>query len=425
MKTKNLFFSVCILFSFLTSCVKDEFDKPPIAEPKAPYKPNTTIKNLKNLFNPSNSNIINDTIVIEGIVISSDEYGNIYKSLYIQDTTGGIVILLDRTNLYTHYKIGQKVVVYCKGLALGEYGGMIQLGYKTNNNNFDKIPNSVIDNHLFKDGFPLSPPTPKKIKLNSLSQDYICTYVQIDSIRFQNPNQLFASQDYSYTNHNLLDSNGNIIVLRISKYASFANNKTPAGIGSIKGILTIYSNTYQIIINNENDLFNWNENYNFETKIYSEDFNTSQGDFITFSVKSNKNWEWSSQFKCMAINGYNGDEPSDDWLISPSINLIGYTNANFTFRTWTKYYDYNNNEPLSVWISTDYIPGDNPYNYTWQKIEVNLPQQNSQSWTSSGKIDISNYSNKIIYIAFKYTSSGTTSNYATTWEVDNFEVYAK
>jgi hypothetical protein len=70
---------------------------------------------------------IEDDIIIKGIVISSDQAGNIYKSLYIQDSTGGLNISLDKTNLYTIYKPGQKVYVKCKGLYLGAYGGVVQL----------------------------------------------------------------------------------------------------------------------------------------------------------------------------------------------------------------------------------------------------------------------------------------------------------
>lgn len=419
-KLKNLF--LCSLLSVvISSCIKEEYDEPPVNIPTVNFKANTTIQQLKAIYS-GGLDLINDTIIIQGIVISSDEHGNIYKSLFIQDSTGGIMIALDRTNLYTTFKIGQKVLVKCKGLYLGNYGGMIQIGYK-DNNSIGRIPNSMIDNHIFRDGLPGSAPLPKKLKINQLTTNDICTYIQIDSIRFQEVGVEFASQSSSYTNLTLLDSAGNSIILRNSKYADFAYNKTPAGIGSIRGILTIYGSTFQIIINNINDIFNWNPNSSFESIIYYESFNFSQGDFITYSVKSNKNWTWSSQYQCMMINGYQADEASEDWLISPPINLTTYQTARLNFRTWTKYTDSQNSEPLTIWISYDYDGTGNPNNFNWTKLNATLPAQNSATWTSSGDINISNYTGKVVYIGFKYTSSSPTS--ATQWEVDEFKVIAK
>lgn len=80
---------------------------------------------------------ITENIIIEGRVSTNDQPGNFYKSLYIQDETGGMEIKLGRNGLYNEYKEGQKVVIKCKGLYVGDYGsnkngngyGMAQLGY--------------------------------------------------------------------------------------------------------------------------------------------------------------------------------------------------------------------------------------------------------------------------------------------------------
>ncbi|MCX7953592.1 MAG: DUF5689 domain-containing protein [Bacteroidales bacterium] len=423
MKNKNLIQLVCsITFVLLAcSCIKEDFDEPPLKIPTVDFKANTTIQQLKATYS-GGLDSIKDTIIIQGVVISSDEHGNIYKSLFIQDSTGGIMIALDRTNLYTTFKIGQKVLVKCKGLFLGNYGGTIQLGYK-DNNTIGRIPNSMIDAHIFRDGLPGNAPQPKKVKINQLTTNDICTYIQLDSIRFQEVGVEYASQMSSYTNLTLLDSAGNSIILRTSKYADFAYQKTPPGMGSIRGILTIYGTTYQILINSINDIFNWNTSATFESIIYSESFTTSQGNFTTYSVKSNKNWYWSSQYTCMVINGYQADEASEDWLISPPINLTTYQSAKFNFRTWTKYTDPTNSEPLTIWISYDYDGISNPNNFNWTKLTATLPAQNSTTWTSSGDINISSYVGKIVYIGFKYTSTSPTS--ATQWEVDEFKVIAK
>lgn len=81
----------------------------------------------------SNSEVITDNWVIRGKVISSDESGNIYKSLFIQDgsledgTRAAIELRLFASN-YTKYPFGSTVYVRLKDLSIGDYRGMISIG---------------------------------------------------------------------------------------------------------------------------------------------------------------------------------------------------------------------------------------------------------------------------------------------------------
>jgi len=78
----------------------------------------------------------NKDIIISGIVTSDDNEGNIYKTMFLQDpkTGTGIKISVDAGNLSAIFPLGQKVVMNCKGLAIGRYADMVQIGisfYKT------------------------------------------------------------------------------------------------------------------------------------------------------------------------------------------------------------------------------------------------------------------------------------------------------
>ena len=66
-------------------------------------------------------------VYIKGKVISSDEEGNIYKSLHIQDHTAGIELKLNN-NVGLKYKYGTWVYVRLSGLYLGNYRMMLSLG---------------------------------------------------------------------------------------------------------------------------------------------------------------------------------------------------------------------------------------------------------------------------------------------------------
>lgn len=68
-------------------------------------------------------------IMIAGKVTTSDQVGNLYKTLYIQDETAGIEVKIGRNGLYNEYKLGQTLYVNCNGLTLGDYNGMVNLGY--------------------------------------------------------------------------------------------------------------------------------------------------------------------------------------------------------------------------------------------------------------------------------------------------------
>jgi len=115
----------------------------------------TTIKELKAMYRNKPLEIVNE-IWVKGQVISSDVTGNLYKELYIQDETGGIDLKLGKSSLYSEYRLGQWVYVYCNGLTLGAYNGMPQLGLEADDTATNEYETSYIDsqaiinNHFFK-----------------------------------------------------------------------------------------------------------------------------------------------------------------------------------------------------------------------------------------------------------------------------------
>ena len=117
--------------SLLSGC-SDNFDTPPMMVPKANRVPNITIADLKAKYWQDDANYIatvDEDLVIAGRVISSDESGNIYKSLVIQDNTAAIAISVNGTSLFNTYRIGQEVVISLKGYWVGKYNSLQQLGY--------------------------------------------------------------------------------------------------------------------------------------------------------------------------------------------------------------------------------------------------------------------------------------------------------
>lgn len=112
----------------------------------------TSIADLKKMY--TNGPVkVKGRCVIKGQVTTSDQVGNLYKSLYIQDETAGIEVKIGKNGLYNEYKLGQWIYVDCTDLTVGDYNGMINLGYEDPTNEYETsyLEHAyIIDNHIFK-----------------------------------------------------------------------------------------------------------------------------------------------------------------------------------------------------------------------------------------------------------------------------------
>lgn len=407
------------LGALMTSCVKGDFDEPPLNIPYVDFESNCTIDSLKSLTTGQLVKI-DSNIIIQGIITANDESGNFYKTMEIQDNSGGIELKIDKTSLYTEYKVGQRIYIKCKDMYIGQYGGMTQLGY-IYNGEIGRLPEVYIASHYFKDSLPGAAPTPVDLTMQTLNPAYLSQLVKLVGIHFADTS-IIANQVDDYTEYPILDDDGNSnIILRTSKYSNFASSHLPRGKGDLVGILSIYNGDYQFIIRDMNDFVNFDTTATYEQIIIEENFNADPTTWVKYSVASNKDWYWSSTYTAMVANGYGGDVASDDWLVSPAINLAGVTQTVFSFRSWTKYTDGGLSNPMEVFISTDYSGSGNPTTATWVPVTCTLPAPNSSSWTGSGDIDLSTYQ-QTVYIAYHYRTSGTASGSTSQWEIDAFKI---
>ena len=154
--------------------------------------------------------------------------------------------------------------------------------------------------------------------------------------------------------------------------------------------------------------------------IEGEDFSSGTLGFWTaISLASNADWlpsERDGIFFAEA-NGFGADEASDDWLISPPINLDIYVEEALTFDTIKGF----SGPELEVLVSTDYIQGDDPITATWQPLEATLSPGDFQQ-TPSGDIDLSTIQGNEVFIAFHYISTGTGGGDGAIWRVVNLQV---
>ncbi len=173
-----------------------------------------TISEIKDLYaaNRNKPITIDEDFIIKGQVTTSDKVGNLYKTLYIQDESAGIELKIGKNGLYNEYKLGQWIYVKCKGLTVGNFEGMIQLGYVRNTikgedgttHVADDYETSymehqyIVDSHVFK-GIIGDPVEPKVIDEAGLrDKKNLGRLVTISNLTYENAVFLFI-----YANPNL------------------------------------------------------------------------------------------------------------------------------------------------------------------------------------------------------------------------------
>jgi len=427
----------------LNSCKKD-FDSPPgPADPN--ITANTSIAALKAMHTTGGAyDLITTDIIISGVVVANDKSGNLYKQLYIQDSTGGLQVLLDASGLYGTYPVGRRIFIRCKGLTITDYNRTMELGVKATINglpSLEAIPGSLISQYIVA-GSINNPVVPTVVNLNDLStnmQDkYIGTLIQLDGYAFATPNRTYSdtSAYKSTTNLDIKNCANQLTIVRTSAYSNFAGRQVAQGRGSILAIYTIFNTTKQFIIRDTSDV-RFTEPYACALPpgtLLLEDFESISANNLTLSIPGWQNIGETGTVsyqnavfgpvKCAKISAFSTGKASvTSWLISPVVNLTGATAPKLTFTNAAGY--AVGATSFKVLISTNYTGSSTPSTSTWTELPANFitaPATGYSSFVSSGIINLSAYIGQNVHFAFKY--QGGDPSATTTWEIDDVRVTA-
>ncbi|MCL2167662.1 MAG: DUF5689 domain-containing protein [Lentimicrobiaceae bacterium] len=198
---------------------------------------------------------------VRAVVVSSDEGGNYYKSMVIQDSTGGVELELDMSGLYNTYPVGQKIVLVCNGLVIGDYNNLKQIGWIYNETQVGRINSLFFDNYIIKDGMPSLKNVPKPLTNNEidfLTHDDVNKLVRLEGVTF-NENAIgepLSYNDFStdWTINVPVKGGKQPITVRTSNYAKFRNMIIERREYNLTGILTVYRDTYQLMIRTKEDI---------------------------------------------------------------------------------------------------------------------------------------------------------------------------
>lgn len=329
----NKLFKICMVVAVVlgfTGCYND-FDDPAPAKvwTEADFSADQfiSIKQLKDMFYAKYSPTstaglkqfieITEDCVIRGKVISSDQAGNVYKSVYIYDETSQSAIELKlMVSNYVYYHIGQTLYVRLKGMALGNYRYMLSLGMPPTEADIEKeYANRNLENQLLINEH-ICPGAMGELNANdilvinssnyqtALNDDALGRLVRFEGLTYKEgisgsnfyPSYLEAiyengSTEATYTSKSYLsedltptyaysydgqhyygsawffyggtttEDKGNYIV-RVSGYSNFALQPLPTNgaTGDITAIYTKYSSktgsfiTYQLLVNSFDDI---------------------------------------------------------------------------------------------------------------------------------------------------------------------------
>lgn len=441
---KIKFIALAFLALTLGSCMGDGYADPDLTEkvPASPYGNNSlreknviSIADLKTQFatiiNSDNGyKQIEKDMMIKAVVTGNDVSGNIYNQVSVQDASGAIIIAINGSGLSGYLPVGQEILVNLKGLYIGSYKKLPQIGGVNTKLSDGSLGIGKIERAVWNQHFKILNPgeadattvVPEEFDLTKLTDAAymdanVCKLMTLKKVKFASANgtNVWAPDD-SNTSLELIDaetgkriSSSNLVV-RNSGYSKFANEVVPKGVFDITGIFTRYNNTWQIVLRSTDDL------KSVVLAYLSEPFDASQGNFTIDNIKLADGvefvWKWASAAYGMKASGYvNGSKQElQSRLKSPAIDLKSAKSAKLMFDQAINFASDMKQE-CKVQISTD--------GKTWTDLDVQgYPTENSWTFVSS-TADLTKYCGKTIYIGFLYSSSPTG---APTWEVKNFAV---
>ncbi|MEM9144485.1 MAG: DUF5689 domain-containing protein [Bacteroidota bacterium] len=205
---------------------------------------------------------IQEDWIIEGYVVSSDEAGNFFSELYIQDhptvPTAGFQLEMDLRDSHLFYPGHGKVFVKLQGLYLGKSGERFKLGgtfIAFGNLSVGRLPANAVDAHIFWSCDQSGLVSPVVTDLEAIADKPLNTLVQIMDLEVSEADLgLPFAVEREETTRILTDCGDRSLILLNSGFADFQNEPLPQGNGSITGVLTKDKETFQLIIRDLDDM---------------------------------------------------------------------------------------------------------------------------------------------------------------------------
>ncbi|MFV0190790.1 DUF5689 domain-containing protein [Empedobacter falsenii] len=247
------------------SCVQDDDYATPPIECNLP-SPNISLADLVSKVTAGSIKLdankaIAEDLIVQAYVISSDETGNFFKTISLQDKvenpTTGIQIEIDGSNLYNSYPLGAQVQINLKGLIVANDRGVMKIGSVDPKYTIGRIPSTVMTKYMVKTCEAIQTIKPKVVSslTDALKPENLNTLVTIDGVQFIDPD---GDKTYGVSgatvNRVIVDKKGKETDLRNSGNATWYADVLPKKSGSITVVVSRYNSTYQVFIRDTKDV---------------------------------------------------------------------------------------------------------------------------------------------------------------------------
>lgn len=419
-----------IVLAGLVSC-KKKYDLPPPLDPlpvsgyiKIDSIYSTYIKHYwpKTGAGPSKMYRFNSDVNLECTVTADESSSNIYKTVYVEDATGGLQVKLVESG---GLAVGDRIRINLNNVILNDYSSVIQLDSVNLQKNIVKIssgnqvtPTKVTFNQLMNLKSYTTSASSNVLQISPFQS----RLVTVDTVEFVAGDKSKPYADAVGKNsldRTLTNTAGKTIVVHSSGYAGFAAVNTPCGVGKFTAIVSQYNQNIQFIIRDFNEV----QLSNSGCPLLVSDFesgNIFADGWTNYRVTGTIDWtagSYGGKNYAQISNYVAGNNIScETWMISPSLNIDSAVNPHFSFLSAYKY----TGAALQVYVSTNYSSG-NPNIATWTLLSPNLSSGNFV-WTNSGNVSLNAYKSSNTHIAFKYTGSAVDGS---TWEIDDIAIFTE
>ncbi len=376
-----------------------------------------------------------DSLWVHVYVNSSDEGGNFYKSIFVQDLPSNpnqaIRVDIDQTALSDYFPLGKKMAILLNGLGAGYQNGALALG-RFNGSKIDPLPWYLSKNH-FRTAQERGAIEPSPLFLNRIEEKDNGKWIVLEDVQFQ---QADVGKTYSGETYDLYDGerrlvqcgNYRSILLTTSTYSDFKSVVVPGNAGKVEGILTkdYYNEKWVLKINFPRNLHFENERCDpfFEENFEAAYHGVFQKEGWTNTrEKGSQQWEVYADENALGqsvqISSYrSGDAETVSWLVSPKVSLAQLSHPKLAFRTSTKYAD---NSTLDVFYSLDWSGDEQTLTTaTWLPLSARIAESddNPLEWIESGFLVLPKAD---LFVGFRYSGSGKTA-YDGTYELDDIRI---
>lgn len=459
-KTKNInfirFFAAAFIAMLFSSCVQDDDFQVPQDEGKSPNIEGTEVP-LSAVVGQLNQSIADgdDTFTYEetdtyfsGYVVSSDEGGNFFEELVIQNNfenpTAGVRIAIDSSPLFGQFNFGRKVYVKLNGLTVGTDEGVATLGVQSGDR-VEAIPESSLSETVIRDNITENI-VPLEVSMGDFSDDLENLYISLSFVQFSRSSVLgddvltFASEpNDDFDGERVLEScnSGSTTVLSTSTFSDFKSLELPTQAGSLEAVLgrDFFDDMYILRVNKASDLvfdqercdpdflFCDGESGGPDT-IYSEDFESVNSisqltDWKNVQVEGNVDYILGNfdNSNYAQISGFQSGEAFTSWLVTEEIDLSTTTLEELSLDIQS---NYDNGTILEIYITDDYT-GD-VTTTEWDLLDLTVPSgpvDGFGSFLPVGPVNISCAGDNI-RIGFKY--EGEDPGPTTRYHIDNITI---